>query len=79
MRGQVQLVKNLSLYLCSELCSTCRRQVGKAFPESLEVHDDVGMMHISVYHCFSPDGRGLHMMTGALVTKILWRALKMYA
>ena len=30
--------------------------MGKAFPESPEVHDDVGMMHISAYQCFSPEG-----------------------
>ena len=40
----------------------------KAFPESLEIHDDVGMMHISAYRCFPQKGQGLHM-TGALVTK----------
>ena len=33
--------------------------MGKAFPESLEVHDDVGMMHISAYQCFSPEGAGV--------------------
>ena len=33
--------------------------MGKAFPESLEVHDDVGMMHISAYQCFSPAGAGV--------------------
>ena len=34
-------------------------QEGKAFPESLESHDDVGMMHISAYQCFSPESVGV--------------------
>ena len=33
--------------------------MGKVFPESLEVHDDVEMMHISAYQCFSPEGAGV--------------------
>ena len=34
-----------------------------------EVHDDVGMMHISAYQCFPQRGQGLHM-TGVSVTNV---------
>ena len=45
-----------------------------------EVHDDVGMMHVSAYQCFPQRGQGIHM-TGVLVTNMCQksrRALKMY-